>query len=93
MTQRVNQPDFIMITLGLSIDFNPGHNSELKDAPVNWCKLHLNVETTPDDWEYKGWGIYNSLKPIITQEQKEEVFTNWETKYEGRARGLSIIRF
>lgn len=82
-----------MANLGLSIDFNPGHDSDLKDAPVNWCRVHLNVHTTPEDWVYEGWGIYNSIKPIITQEQKEELFTNWGKKYEGRARGLSIIRF
>lgn len=82
-----------MATLGLSIDFNPGHDSEAKNAPVDWCKQFLNVTTTPEDWNYEGWGIYTSLKPIITQEQKQELFSNWETKYEGRARGLSIIRF
>lgn len=78
--------------LHISIDFNPGHDSQLKNAPVEWCKQKLNITTTPENWVYEGWGIYTSTIPIISQEQKEEIFANWENKYEGRARGLRIFK-
>jgi len=78
-----------MPDLRLSLDFHPGHDSEAKSAPVDWCKTLLNVETSPNDWVYEGWGIYTSLSPIITGEQWNEIKKNWESKYEGRVRGAS----
>lgn len=82
-----------MANLGISLDFNPGHDSELKDAPVSWMKDHLDISSQPEDWEYKGWGIYDSLKPLITQQEWDEIKTNWSSKYEGRVRGISVFRF
>lgn len=78
-----------MSKLRLSLDFHYGHDSDAKTAPVDWCKTLLNVETTPNDWVYEGWGIYTSLSPIITEEQWDEIKKNWEYKYEGKVRGAS----
>ncbi len=74
----------------LALDFHPGHDSSTKLAPVEWCKTKLGIETIPGDWCYEGWGVYVTDGPILTQAQKNELWENWETKYEGRVRGAQF---
>ena len=72
-----------------SIDFHPGHDSKTMEAPITWCKQKLQIETKPEDWVYKMWGVYESVNPLITDAQWQHICDNWETKYEGRARGCA----
>ncbi len=72
----------------LSLDFHPGHDSHAKTAPVEWLHSKLNILTTPEDWEYKGWGIYKCRVDI-----PEENWTKLKDLYKngsfGQVRGAS----